>query len=439
VWLSPASVEIDASLGDLNAGLVEGWNARVKITHLRLREVTGSFDQKDVFWEERLIRPVDVYPERHADPATAGLWLPQKANEDRYTIRTVFLQIETDEGVSGVAGPISHDIAYIVDQAFRGSLKGADPLASERIWDMLYRQAVHGRKGDTMMAISAIDCALWDLKGRWLNQPVHRLLGGPVREELPAYASMLGFSLEPELVRTRATEKVGEGFTAMKWFPRHGPSDGREGMARNVELMTTLREAVGPDVDVMLDAWMSWDVPYTLAMADRLKDLAPRWIEEPVMPDKIAACAEIRRRSPVPIATGEHEYTRWGLKQLMDAGAADVLQPDTYWAGGISEMQKICAVASTYDLPVIPHGHSVPANVQLIAAQPANLCPMVEFLVKWNKLLQHFWKEPVMPVNGVVTVPQGPGMGVELDHEKIETERELTWVDRPTAVDEEIA
>ncbi len=119
----------------------------------------------------------------------------------------------------------------------------------------------------------------------------------------------------------------------------------------------------------------------------------------------------------------------------MDAGAADVLQPDTYWAGGISEMVKICALASTYDLPIIPHGHSVPANIHLIASQPEPTCPLVEYLVKWNELLQFFFINPVKPVNGMVSVPQGPGMGVEIDPAKIESERELSWADRPTLVD----
>jgi L-alanine-DL-glutamate epimerase-like enolase superfamily enzyme len=346
-------------------------------------------------------------------------------------MQLVFLEIETDEAVTGLAGPIGHEVAYIINQQFRGLLIGEDPRATERIWDKMYRLAVHGRKGATMMAISAVDCALWDLKGRWLGQPVYRLLGGPVRTALPAYASMLGYSIEPEMAAQRAREVAAQGYTAMKWFPRGGPADGRSGMARNVGLMQALREAVGPDVDIMLDAWMSWNVPYTLAVADRIADYQPRWIEEPVMPDMIAACAEIRRRSPVPTATGEHEYTRWGLKQLMDAGAADVLQPDTYWAGGITEMQKICAVASTYDLPVIPHGHSVPANVHLSAALPTLSVPFVEFLVKWNQILQFFWKEPLVPVDGMVTVPDRPGMGMEIDPAKIEEESELDWTDKP--------
>ena len=149
------------------------------------------------------------------------------------------------------------------------------------------------------------------------------------------------------------------------------------------------------------------------------------------MPDMVEACAEIRRRSRVPIATGEHEYTRWGQKLLMDAGAAEVLQPDTYWAGGITEMVKIAALASTYGLQIIPHGHSVPANVHLSAALPIPACPLVEYLIKWNELLQFFWKTPLKPVNGSITVPDGPGMGMELDPAKIERERDLRWGDDP--------
>ena len=405
----------------------------MKITGLRLRQLTGTLEHEEEFWEERLIRPIDVYPEHNAEDAYVGFWHPYKLGDGRYRMQLVYLEIDTDEGVTGLAGPIGHEVAYIVDQQFRRLLMGEDPLATERIWDKMYRDAVHGRKGATMMAISAVDCALWDLKGKWANAPVYRLLGGPVRTEMPAYASMLGYSLETELVTKRVSELREAGWTATKWFPRGGPIDGKAGIRRNVELARAIREAAGSEMDFMLDAWMSWDVPFTLAVADQVKELAPRWIEEPVMPDKIAACAEIRRRSPVPTATGEHEYTRWGLKQLMDAQAADVLQADTYWAGGISEMQKIFTVATTYDLPVIPHGHSVPANVHLSAAMPALSCPMVEFLVKWNVILQFFWKEPLVPVNGYVTVPDRPGMGMELDMDKVEEERELDWSDKPVA------
>jgi L-alanine-DL-glutamate epimerase-like enolase superfamily enzyme len=196
---------------------------------------------------------------------------------------------------------------------------------------------------------------------------------------------------------------------------------------KNLELVRNLREAVGPDVDLMLDCWMSWDVPYTVQMARRLEPYHPRWIEEPVLPDKIDQYAEIRRQVQVSIAGGEHEYTRWGFKALMDAHAVDVLQPDIYWAGGISELSKICALASAYDLPVIPHGHSVPATVHLLAAQPVTTCPLLEYLIKWNEIHQFFLKYPVKPVNGQVSLPAAPGIGMELDEAKIQRRRELSF------------
>jgi L-alanine-DL-glutamate epimerase-like enolase superfamily enzyme len=161
-------------------------------------------------------------------------------------------------------------------------------------------------------------------------------------------------------------------------------------------------------------------------MAERLADIRPRWIEEPVLPDKIESCAEIRRASRVPIATGEHEYTRWGIHALLRAGACDVLQPDIYWAGGLSETLKICHLASVYDIPVIPHGHSVPATVHLIASQPPNVCPLLEYLIKWNQIHQFFLKDPIIPRNGAVPLPTTPGLGMELDETKIRERREVT-------------
>jgi L-alanine-DL-glutamate epimerase-like enolase superfamily enzyme len=237
---------------------------------------------------------------------------------------------------------------------------------------------------------------------------------------------MLGFSLEADKVEARAKEYAAKGYTAQKWFPRWGPSDGREGIRKNVALMENLRASAGSESDIMIDAWMSWDVPYTLDMAQRLKPYDPRWLEEPVLPDKIKQYAEIRDKSVVQISGGEHEYTRWGIKELLDARAVDLMQADTYWAGGISEMVKICHLCAAYDIPIVPHGHSVPSNVQLSAALSPVEVPYVEFLVKWNQILQFFFKDPVLPVNGVVTVPTTPGMGVEIDPAKIDSEREFT-------------
>ena len=395
----------------------------MKIQAVKLYEVRGVMDFPGTFWEERLVRPVDVYPEHKAEGAR---WLDQ-IDEGHYAMSSIFCEIETDEGVSGLAGPITLEQAFIIRHELEPLLIGRDPLATERIWDVLYRSLVHGRKGTQMMALSAVDCALWDLKGKWAGVPIYRLLGGPTREKIPAYASALGYSLEPDLVCQRAQEITQQGYKATKWFFRHGPTDGPEGIAKNVELVRTLRSTVGPDVDIMLDAWMSWDVPYTIQMAGRLAELNPRWIEEPVLPDKIDQYAQIRRSVQVPIAGGEHEYTRWGLKALMDASAVDVLQPDIYWAGGLSEVHKICAVASAYDLPVIPHGHAVPITVHLLASQPPTTCPLLEYLIKWNEIHQFFFKHPIKPVHGEVGLPTVPGVGMSLDETKIQERRELSF------------
>jgi L-rhamnonate dehydratase len=395
----------------------------MKITGIRQIEVQGSLEFAGRFWEERLVRPVDVYPDQRAE----GPPPIERLADGRYRVTSIFVEILTDGAVTGLGGPITADQALIIDRQLKPLLIGQDPLAVERLWDRLYRFAVHGRKGVVMLAISALDCALWDLKGKWANAPVYQLLGGPVRDSLPAYASALGYSVRPEDAAQRARELIGQGYTATKWFFRHGPGDGKEGMTYNIALARALRDAVGNDVDLMLDAWMSWDVPYVTAIAPALAEVQPRWLEEPALPDRIESYAEIRRRVPFPIAGGEHEYTRWGCKQLLDAEAVDVLQPDIYWAGGISELVKICAIASTYDVQVIPHGHSTPATAHLLFAQPPQLCPYIEYLVKWNEIHQFFFRQPLKPVNGRVVPPDRPGMGMELDEAKIEQRRELTW------------
>lgn len=395
----------------------------MKITGVRLIQLEGVLEHEETFWEERLIRPIDLYPEHRVEGAR---WTRQ-AEEGRYEIVATYVYVDTDEGLTGLSGPINETDAFLIDRQLKGILIGEDPRAVERIWDKLYRTSVHGRKGATMMAISALDCALWDLCGKWADAPVYRLLGGPTREEIPAYASALGYSLEPDLVRARARSFVDEGYAATKWFFRHGPAEGEPGMRKNLELVRTLRETVGEDVELMFDCWMSWDVPYTVAMADRMAEYRPRWIEEPCLPDRIESYAEIRHAIRTPVAGGEHEYTRWGIRALIDAGAVDVLQPDIFWAGGLTEMTKICALASAYDLIVVPHGHSVPASVHLIAAQSPEVCPMLEYLVKWNQIHQFFLKTPIRPEGGRVVLPDGPGLGLELDETKIQSRRELTW------------
>ena len=394
----------------------------MKITGLRFERVTGTMEYDGPMAEERLVRPIDIYPEFRAEGAS---WMMPYRREGRYPMEAIFLYIDTDEGVSGIAGPIGEACARIVAGGLAGILVGENPHAVERIWDKMYRTSIHGRKGETMMAISQVDLALWDLKGKLLNAPAYELLGGPTRDKIRAYASMLGHSIEPELAAKRAREVVEQGYTATKWFFRHDPTEGQEGLRKNLELIRTIREAVGPDVEIMFDAWSSWDVPYTKRMADLAAEYRPWWFEEPVLADMIPQYAELRRSvSTVAIAGGEHEYTRWGVKALLDAEAVDVLQVDPTWAGGLTEMGKICALASSCGIPVVPH-HGGMASTQLIASQTITTCPIQEWLLQHGIRGQFFLRHKIEPVEGNIELPKGPGMSVELDESVIESREEI--------------
>ncbi len=395
----------------------------MKITAVRLRRLRGTMPTEGRFWEERLVRPIDVYPEYRARDDFEGL--PQTA-PDAMPIEATFVQIETDDGVTGIAGPMPESVAYFIGCRLRPILLGRDPIAHEMLWDQMHRIMVHGRQGDAMLAISAIDCALWDLKGRWLNQPVYRLLGGPTRPSVPAYASMLGFNvLDPGRVRERAAEYQAMGYTAQKWFFRHGPASGAEGMRKNVELVRTLRETLGEDDDIMLDCWQSMEPTYVIDLAARIAEYRPRWLEECCMPDRIGSYRAIKDKISIPLSGAEHEYTRWGMKRFIDARALDILQPDIYWVGGLSETLKIAAYATVHDLLTIPHGHSTPAGIHFSVTQSPIHTPYQEYLVKWNAIHQHFLANPVTPVRGQIHAPDVPGLGMDLDMTKVEEEAEI--------------
>jgi L-rhamnonate dehydratase len=373
--------------------------------------------------EQRLVRPIDIYPEFRAlgpDRERFG-----RESAPPYSVSDIFLVIDSDAGVSGAYGSVSEWEARIILGQFGDILVGENPHAVERIWDKMYRRAIHGRKGETMMAISKVDLALWDLKGKLLNAPVYVLLCGPTRDTVRTYASMLGYSIEPELVAERAKEIVELGYSATKWFFRHDPTEGQEGMSENLALIKTVREAVGPDVDIMFDAWSSWSVPYTQRMAEFAAEYRPWWFEEPVMADMIPEYAELRRTvSGVAIAGGEHEYTRWGIRALLDAGAVDILQPDPTWAGGLTEMTKICALASAYGVPVIPH-HGGLASTHLIASQALTTCPIQEWLIQHGRRGNVFLKNKISPRDGHIELPKAPGLGMELDEDAVESREEL--------------
>jgi L-alanine-DL-glutamate epimerase-like enolase superfamily enzyme len=271
-----------------------------------------------------------------------------------------------------------------------------------------------------MMAVSAVDNALWDLRGRYFNVPVHRLLGGPTRQEVEAYGSCLGYSVEPEWVADRCRQVQEMGFRYQKWFFAYGLSDGRSGRARNLELVKTLRQTLGEETELMFDAFSGWDLEYALAWAKAAEIYHPFWIEEPFRSDQMENFAFLRRSTSIPVATGEHFYGRWEVLRYLQAQAINVVQADPEWCGGTSELVKICALASAHGIRAIPHNHNIRAALHVVFSQSPATCPLMECLINGLPVKTYFEKDPPFPQNGKFALPQSPGFGIEFDAAKVE-------------------
>ncbi len=403
----------------------------MEITAIDCVQLTGTLGgDPDRFYEDTLWRPSGIYgdvggPGPREDP-TDRIFHPYEA-DGTLKVTQAFVEVRTDTGITGLAGPIDRLWAYaVLDTA--PLLVGEDPRATRRLADLCYRHFPDATAGLRAKALSVIDVACWDIRGKYHDAPVHELLGGPARTELPTYASMLRYSTEPDDVAETAAAFAERGFDAQKWFLRYGPWDGEAGKAGNLALMRAAREAVSDGYDLMFDCWRKWDLDYARELMDEVAAIGPRWLEQPFDDGRVAQTAALTAEAPFPIAGGEHVATRWGIERLLDAGAFDVLQPDIYYAGGITEMVEIAALASTADVPLLLHGHSLPTNVQVTAAMPPAQVPLVEHLVKWNDAMQHFFDEPVTVEDGSITVPERPGIGVAIDEGKVEARRPIELV-----------
>ena len=361
-------------------------------------------DQVGPHWiDDHIASPMAKYPEYRASRQSFGL----------NVLGTLVVEVEADDGTVGVGVTTAGEPgAWIVERHLKRFVVGADPDDVERIWDQLYLSTLsYGRKGLVLNAISAIDLALWDLRGKLSGQPVYALLGGPVRDELTCYAT----GPRPDLAQQL-------GFVGGKLPLRHGPAEGADGFGSNVDQLAGMRERVGEDFLLMWDCWMSLDLDYAVRLATAGADHGLHWIEEALLPDDYWGYAELRSRVPdgVLTATGEHESTRYGFRLLTELGCADVLQPDVGWCGGITELLRISDVAEAAGASLIPHGSSVYSYHFVITRQHS---PITEFLMMhptgaqvvpmFHPLLLD---EPV-PVDGRIRLPDTPGFGVRLNPE----------------------
>jgi L-rhamnonate dehydratase len=393
-----------------------------KITAVEVWQFQGHYDTVRGVDNQFQANQLHIYDELRPKPYADGTPAPQRA-----ATSALYLKIGTDAGVEGLYGPIDKEAAVVVDQQLRGFLMGKDALAQEKLWDQLYRSNRHARRGAYLMAISAVDNTLWDLRGRYFKTPVYRLLGGPTRATVEAYGSTLGYSLEPEKAHARAAALKAEGYRNQKWFLAYGPGDGAAGLKKNVEIVRVLREAVGDEVELMFDVFSGWDLSYTLAWAKQVERYRPRWVEEATQAEKIDAFAQLHRGTSIPIASGEHIQGRWEVHDYLKEGAIQVVQCDPEWCGGLSELQKICTLASIYDVPVMPHGHNIHAAVHLVASQSPAVCPLAEYLILKMRSYYHFDKNAPAPKNAHFTLSEAPGFGIEIDDAKVEKRDLVRW------------
>ncbi len=345
----------------------------------------------------------------------------------------LLVRIHTDEGVTGIGEVDSQPnvIKAIIDApashanaaGLGGLLVGENPMEIDRLWEKMFRRSIYyGRRGAAIHAMSGLDIALWDIKGKALGLPVAQLLGGPHRSSFRAYASTLmpDTPAETERVVTDLVEQ--QGFTAIKlgWGPFGQDAD------LDVALVASARKAAGDGVDLMFDIGNGWsNADHAIRQVRRFEDHNPYWVEEPFMPDDIEAYAKLADTVETLIAAGEEDVTRWGFRDLIERGKVDVVQPDVTRAGGISECLRIAELAAMHDKEIVTHSWSTgiikAASLHFLAAVPRS--NLFEYCVQETPLNQELTRERFPLNDGYVSIPAGPGLGIDIDDEVVDRYR----------------
>lgn len=308
------------------------------------------------------------------------------------------VEVEASDGTTGFATGFGGPPAcWLVHEHFERFLVGADPRNLNLLWDQMFRASMfYGRKGLPIATISVVDLALWDLLGKVRGEPVYKMIGGSTRKQLDFYCT----GPAPAAARDM-------GFWGAKVPLPYGPDDGHEGLRKNIAFLRAHREAVGPDFPLMVDCYMSLNVSYVIQLATACLDLDINWWEEVLHPDDSDGFATIKAALPqLKFTTGEHEYTRYGFRKLIEGRHLDILQPDVMWVGGLTELLKVTAMAAAYDIPVVPHA-SGPYSYHYVVSQ--SNCPFQEYLANSPD------GKSVMPVFGDMFVDEPVPSGGKLD------------------------
>ena len=344
----------------------------------------------------------------------------------------LLIRIETDEGILGwgechtLLDREKSIVAYV--NHIRNYLIGRNPLNIKHFTTVMYEDyADKQRSMDFFSAISGIELALWDITGKWLNTPVYNLLGGTCRDKIKVYAN--GWwkdSRTPEEFANRATEVVESGFKGLKFYPFDGLGlketyTSQQQLQLAIERVRAVREAVGPDIDVMIDVYRILSPTNAIKAAQMLEAFNPFWYEEPIAPDNLDDLAEVNRNINIPVVTGEALYTKSDFRQVFEKRAADIINPDVC-CSGILELKEIAAMAEPYQVAVSPHNYNS-NTIGLAASLHVSAC-IPNFLI-----LEYFYNFKVRSdeisagsfnvVDGYISLPEGPGLGVEINEEAL--------------------
>jgi len=336
----------------------------------------------------------------------------------------LFVKIETDTGIYGIgeASLQYKDAALIAElEDFKRFIVGQDPFQIEYIWTSLYRRVTWTGGPVTMSAISAIDLALWDIKGKALGVPVYELLGGKMRDRVKIYANgWFAGGKGPDDYAQQASQVVSEGYTALKFYPFSGEQViTPERIDYGVSLVRAVREAVGPGCEIAIDIRGRLNIWSAGRVARKLLPFDIAWLEEPILFDNVDTLVEFSKTVDVPLATGEQLYTRWEFRPLLEKNAVGIIQPDICHAGGISELKKIASAAETYYVTVAPHNSNGPistvASLHLDTCIPN--CLMQEIFINFLPVYNEVLTNAIVIDNGYCTLPEGPGWGTDLNEE----------------------
>jgi galactonate dehydratase len=344
--------------------------------------------------------------------------------------RWLFLKIETDEGIVGWGEPVIEGRAETVGTAVKELMEylvGKDPLRIEDHWNLMYRAGFYRGGPILMSAIAGIDQALWDIKGKYYQAPIHQLLGGACRDSIRVYSWIGGD--RPSDVGAAAKEAVEAGFTALKMNGTEELQiiDSYEKVDQAVERIAAVREAVGPHVGIAIDFHGRVHKPMAKILAKELEPYRPMFIEEPVLPENNEALKEVAMATNIPIATGERMFSRWDYKNIFIDGYVDIIQPDLSHAGGITECKKIISMAEAFDVAAAPHcplGPIALAACLQVDATCYNAFIQEQSLgIHYNQgsdLLDYIVDKSVFEYkDGYVKIPDGPGLGIEIDEERV--------------------